>query len=126
MFSDDPWQELSEIEAMSPGQFDALAFGAIQLDVQGVILAYNDTEAKISGRDKRQVIGKNFFTEVAPCTNVKAFAGRFREGVARQSLHAVFPYRFDFRMTPRRVNVALVYSAHTKSAWVFVTDMGPG
>jgi photoactive yellow protein len=58
----------------------------------------------------------------APCTNVQAFAGKFREGVAKGDLHTIFPYRFDFEMAPRDVTVTLFYSQQTGGAWVFVRD----
>ena len=71
------------IDTMSEGELDKLPFGAIQLDRTGIILSYNRTEANLTGRDPRRVIGRNFFTDVAPCTNVKEFAGRFREGIEK-------------------------------------------
>lgn len=115
-------RELQLVERMNEEQLDELPFGAIRLDGEGRVLSYNMTESKLTGRKKENVIGRNFFTEVAPCTNVQAFAGRFREGVAKGELHAVFPYRFDFKMAPRDVSVTLFYSNDTKSAWVFVRE----
>ncbi len=100
---------------------DSLPFGAIQLDHEGNIRRYNATEGELSGRDPAEVLGRNFFTEVAPCTDVREFAGRFREGVVRGDLDAVFPYHFDFRMTPTDVWVRLFYSRTTRSGWVFVS-----
>jgi photoactive yellow protein len=115
-------QRLEEIDRMSEGELDALPFGAIRLDKEGKILSYNMTESKLTGRDPKRVIGRNFFTEVAPCTNVQAFAGRFREGIAKGEMHIIFPYRFDFQMAPRDVTVTLFYSAQTGTAWVFVRE----
>lgn len=115
-------QTLEEIDRMSEGELDALPFGAIRLDKEGKILSYNMTESKLTGRDPKRVIGRNFFTDVAPCTNVQAFAGRFREGVAKGEMHIIFPYRFDFQMAPRDVTVTLFYSAQTGTAWVFVRE----
>lgn len=115
-------QDLQSIESMSEAQLDELPFGAIHLDKDGKVLSYNRTESQLTGRDPKRVIGRNFFTEVAPCTNVQSFAGRFREGVARKDLHAIFPYRFDFEMAPRDVSVTLFYSRQTDSAWVFVRE----
>lgn len=114
--------ELESIDRMNETELDALPFGAIRLDRNGKVLSYNATEAKLTGRDPKRVIGRNFFTEVAPCTNVQAFAGRFREGVAKGDMHVIFPYRFDFEMAPRDVTVTLFYSAQTDSAWVFVRE----
>lgn len=118
----DAIQELEEISQMSEDQLDALPFGAIRLDTDGTILKFNMSESRLTGRDPRRVTGRNFFTDVAPCTNVQDFAGRFREGMARKELHAIFPYRFDFEMAPRDVTVTLFYSKQTESAWVFVRE----
>lgn len=119
VFSD--WEKMDEVEGMSAETFNSLPFGAIQLDKDGKILRYNNTEARLSGREVAAVIGKDFFTEVAPCTNVQEFAGAFKEGVARKSLSKVFPYRFDFKMEPTDVWVRLFYSEATDTSWVFVS-----
>jgi photoactive yellow protein len=110
------------IASMASGELDRLPFGAIRLDKDGKILSYNLAEATLTGRDPKKVVGLNFFTDVAPCTNVRDFAGRFREGVARGELHETFPYVFDFKMAPRRVTVTLFYSQATEAAWVFVRE----
>lgn len=112
---------METVDGLDTQEFDALPFGAIALDANGIIRRYNRTEANISQRDPAKVIGKNFFTEVAPCTNVQEFAGRFKEGVADKSLDVTFPYRFDFQMDPVDVFVRLYYSKVSDMAWVFVT-----
>ncbi|MEO1083048.1 MAG: PAS domain-containing protein [Acidobacteriota bacterium] len=112
--------QMDEIDGMSPSELDELPYGAIKLDADGSIVEYNLAEAKISGRDKERVIGRNFFTQVAPCTNVQEFAGRFREGVAKEELNHVFPYTFDFEMAPTEVWIRLYYSHESEAAWVFV------
>lgn len=124
MLAKETLQELQSIDRMSEEELDGLPFGAIRLDEKGKVLSYNKTESELTGRKKERVIGRNFFTEVAPCTNVQAFAGRFREGVAKGDMHVIFPYRFDFQMAPRDVTVTLFWSDQTKCAWVFVREAG--
>ena len=114
--------DIERIQGLGEAELDRLPCGAIRLDRDGKILSYNRTEAELSGRRKESVLGKSFFTEVAPCTNVQEFAGRFREGVERGSLHMVFPYVFDYQMDPRNVWVTLFYSNETDTAWVFVRE----
>lgn len=113
-------QPLNEVVTLSDTDLDQLPFGAIRLDPSGKVLSYNRAEASISGLDPASVIGLNFFTDVAPCTNVQSFAGRFREGVAAKSLYITLPYRFDFEAGARDVTVTLFYSTETASAWIFV------
>lgn len=115
--------ELEQIDHMKPEHLDALPFGAIQLDAKGTILRFNNYEAKLTGRKPDQVIGQNFFETVAPCTNVREFAGKFLEGVAKKELHEVFPYRFDFKMAPRNVTVTLFYNKANDTSWVFVREV---
>lgn len=114
--------QFAVIDRMPAEELDRLPFGAIQLDHEGTILTYNARESEISGRSRESVLGRNFFTEVAPCTNVRHFAGRFRDGVTSGNLNAVFPYRFDFQMVPTDVTITLFYSEQTKTAWVFVVQ----
>jgi photoactive yellow protein len=115
------WQELEKVDHLSSNELDDLPFGVIQLDEEGVIQMYNATESEISGRSPKEVLGKNFFEEVAPCTNVKEFAGRFFEGVEKRNLNCTFPYLFDFRMRPTRVWIRMYFSERTETAWIFVT-----
>ena len=114
--------EIERIQSFNEQELDQLPFGSIRLDREGKILSFNQAEVSHSGRKKENVIGKNFFTDVAPCTNVQEFAGKFREGVQAGKLHTVFPYVFDYQMDPRNVWVTLFYSNETDTAWVFVRD----
>lgn len=114
--------EIETIEGFGEPQLDELPFGAIRLDRDGNVLSFNKMEMELTGRKREKVLGKNFFTDVAPCTNVQEFAGKFREGVQTGKLHTVFPYVFDFEMEPRNVWVTLFYSNETDTAWVFVRD----
>ena len=66
---------------MDDAQLNKLAFGAVELDASGRILKYNAAEGAITGRDPKTVVGKNFFSEVAPCTNRPEFRGVFDKGV---------------------------------------------
>jgi photoactive yellow protein len=112
-----------KIESMSQKALDTLPYGAIQLDVQGTILKYNSFEQKLAGLTKDSVVGKNFFKQVAPCTDVKEFHGRFREGVAAGKLHCTFRYHFSFTHNPVDVSVTLFYSDRDKTVWVFVQPL---
>lgn len=71
-------------------KIDRLPHGAIQLAARGNILKYNAGESRISGLLRENVLGKNFFNQVAPCTDGHQFYGRFREGVAKKCLNQEF------------------------------------
>ena len=108
------------LQKMSDEDLDGLAFGAIKLDGKGTILQYNAAEGAITGRDPGEVVGKNFFTEVAPCTNQPDFQGRFQKGVDSGELNDLFEYTFDYKMAPTKVKVHMKKAITDDSYWVFV------
>lgn len=108
------------ISKLGSGEVDNLAFGAIELDDSGKILQYNAAEGAITGRDPKAVIGKNFFTHVAPCTKTPEFFGRFEEGVKSKNLNVMFEYTFDYNMKPTKVRVHMKRALSGASNWIFV------
>ena len=117
-----PESILQTVDRYTNKQLDALPFGAIQLDRDGRILQFNEYEANLSNRRAPETVGRNFFRDVAPCTDVRAFHGRFRDGVTRGELNVSFDYRFEFKPAPRNVRVTLFFSAPTSTVWVFVQE----
>ena len=105
---------------MTDAQLNKLAFGAIELDAAGKVLKYNAVEGAITGRDPKAVIGKNFFTEVAPCTNRPEFKGVFDAGVRAKNLNTMFEYVFDHLMKPTKVKIHMKQAILGQSYWVFV------
>ena len=111
---------LKTIDSVNEGELDSLPFGVIQLDAHGVVLRYNACEARLSGLKKQNVVGKNFFKQVAPCTDMQEFHGRFSKGVADGELHCTFRYHFAFKKNPCDVTVTLFYNDRDQTAWVLV------
>ncbi len=112
---------IGEVGSMGAVELDALPFGAIQLDEAGTILSYNRAEERISGRKASEVIGKNFFRDVAPCTRVKRFFGAFQLGLERRELNEVFDFTFRFPTGAREVRIRMIYSR--AAVWIFVTPL---
>ena len=108
------------VAKLSAKEIDGLAFGAIQLDASGRILQYNAMEGQITGREPKAVLGKNFFTEVAPCTNTPGFKGTFDKGVKAGDLNTMFEYTFDYNMKPTKVKVHMKKALVGDTFWVFV------
>ena len=109
----------NRLAKMSTAEIDQLAFGAIQLDANGTILQYNETEGAITGRSPSQVIGKNFFTRVAPCTNTPKFKGAF-DKVVKERSSVMLEYTFDYQMSPTKVKVHMKPALVGDSFWIFV------
>lgn len=94
-------------------------FGIIKVDDEGVVEFYNDYEAELSGMDPDEVEGKNFFTQVAPCTNNRLFRGRFKKGVRRDELDETFTYTYTYKMRPTLVDIRL-YRDEEGQNWITV------
>ena len=112
-------------DALTAEELDALPYGMIQLDPRGTILRYSSAETRLSGLTADECVGRNFFDEIAPCTHVRDFYGRFRQGVEARQLDAVFAFRFAFT-PPKDVRVHMFYSKVTRSVWVKVVALGHG
>jgi photoactive yellow protein len=114
--------DLDDLDAMSEAELDDLPYGMIQLDAGGRILKYNAVESRLASLPRDRAIGRSFFAEIAPCTKVQAFHGRFRDGVVRESLDVTFRFHFAFKQRPRDVAVRLFYARRTRTVWVIVSD----
>lgn len=109
-------------DGLTAAELDALPYGMIQLDARGTVLRYSRAESRLSGRAAAACVGRNFFHDIAPCTRVAEFLGRFEAGVAARQLDEVFAFRFPFD-PPRDVRIHLFWSQATRSVWVKVVDL---
>ena len=115
-------QVLEAVDRMNAEELDRLPYGMIQLDSSGRILHYNTVESRLASLKQADAIGKQFFTEIAPCTRVQEFYGRFKEGVIREALDTSFHFHFAFKQNPRDVTVRLLYSKRSRTVWVLISD----
>jgi photoactive yellow protein len=112
-------QDLADI---SPADFDTMPFGMIRLDRHGIVKTFNEWEAKLARRVAQDVIGKNFFKDVAPCTDVADFRGKLDELAASGEKTYIFDYEFLFPWGIRRVRVRFVIESDDER-WVLVTNV---
>ena len=108
---------------LSLEEIDTLSFGAIRLDANGTILQLNRTEGRIGNVDPKTAIGKNFFTELAPCTNTPSFRGAFERVKHQQdsTFKTLIEYTFNAPgMRPTKVLVHIKKSIVADSLWIFV------
>ena len=101
-----PW----ELHARSESELDALPFGVIALDGEGAVRRYNLYESRFARIDREQVLGRVFFGEIAPCTRLEAFEGRFRRFVETAEPERIerFDFVFDFKFGAQEVSVEIV------------------
>ncbi len=90
---------LDELALADAEQLDALPFGVVRMDLHGVVVNYNRSESELSGLPPARVIGREFFEQVAPCTNNFLVAERFKE----DSVDDQIDYVFTFKMKPTKV-----------------------
>jgi photoactive yellow protein len=108
------------VPSMSDVEIDALPFGVICLDRDGVVLRYNFAEARLARLDRTQVVGKNFFRRIAPCTATPEFEGRVRAFLNGTQPFERFPYLFDFKFGVQRVEVELVRVAANDRVYLLI------
>jgi photoactive yellow protein len=113
---------LRQADNLPEQELDTLPFGLIQLDRTGRILKFNQTEAKLARINRDRQIGRNFFDEVAPCTKVREFYGRFLQGLNQRSLYETFGFVFKFDHGWRNVAITMFYSEKTDSVWVLISQ----
>jgi photoactive yellow protein len=116
-----PTSFLDLIPAMTRETADAQEFGVVQVDDAGVVLLYNRWESAMANVPVANAEGRNFFTQVAPCTNNRLVYDRFRDGIARGQLDTEFSYTFTYRMRPTNVLIRMLRHPATRTNWVLVT-----
>ncbi len=54
-----------------------IPFGMLELDAAGTVIRYSPAAEQNSHIQPQDILGRNFFTEVAPCEQVKEVKSRF-------------------------------------------------
>ena len=111
----------SGIFELPEGEIDRLPFGLISVDAAGTIEQYNAYESRMSRLSKERVVGRNFFTDVAPCTAVKEFQGRFERFAAEAGDGAEsFDFTFRFAFGLQIVNITFLRSSKNRQIKILV------
>jgi photoactive yellow protein len=95
------------LEPMSQQDMDQLDFGVIRMDRNARIKAYNKFESDLSGKQVEEVLGKDFFQQVAPCTNNFMVAEKYNTEAA---LDEELDYIFTYLMQPTKVKLRMLCS----------------
>ena len=114
---------LPPLDDLDAEGLDRLPVGIIQVDRAGVIVVYNRTEAAFSGRRPEAVIGRDFFRDVARCTHLPAFHGRFLDGLRRGRLDERFRFTFGFEPSPVRVEVSIFPARQPDRFWIVIQPL---
>jgi len=114
-------ERLWRLADLAPDQLDELPLGAVVIDRNGTISAYNSYEAEMARLDAKRVIGRNFFRDIAPCTAVKEFEGRMRDFMrSKEHVSESFDYFFPFAHAPVDVTITFLKMPDRKSILIAI------
>lgn len=105
------------LEVASAHDFDTLPFGLVAMAHDGTVVNYNLAEGELTGLTPERVIGRNFFTSVAPCTNNYMVAHRFE---AEPEIDTSIDYVFTFKLAPMKVRLRLLKRAGSRRMYLAV------
>ena len=108
---------LTELALMGRDELNLLPFGVIGIAESGSLEIYNETEGRYAGLSAGQVLGRHFFTSVAPCMNNALVAGRLDRS---SELDAAIDYVLTFRMRPTRVRMRLLKSSASRLVYLLI------
>ena len=115
-----PAEFIAQVPSIDRANADAQPFGIVQVDDHGAIKLYNRFESEMAGVAVSAAEGRNFFTQVAPCTNNRLMFGKFKDGVAKGELDTEFNYTFTYKMKPTNVQTRMYRHAPSATNWVLV------
>ena len=115
-----PQTLLQILPTLSRDLADAQPFGVVRVDDAGVVQLYNRWESALAGVAPADAEGRNFFTQVAPCTNNRLVYGKFQDGLRSGRLDTEFHYTFTYKMKPTNVAIRLYRDVPTSTNWIFV------
>lgn len=113
------------LDALERERLDELPYGVVRLDRNDRVIEYNRAESELAHRSRRSVIGKHFFEEVAPCTNVQEIAAWIAETRARGETavkHLNFVFQFPFGR--ELVKLSLSYDGPSAHTTILVRSVG--
>jgi len=105
--------DLERAKRLHGEDLDVLPFGVIVVDKDGTVVEYNAYEREMAHMGTRPVVGLNFFRDIAPCTAIQEFQGRFRDFLtSNETSIEPFEFLFPFSRGPQKVNVVFVRLAN--------------
>ncbi len=113
-------EELGEaLSTLSEEALDDAPFGIVRVDDDGVVQFYNQYESRLAEVDPEDAVGRNFFTQLAPCSSNRLFHGRFKKGIRKGMLDERFSYTFTYKMSPTLVQVRM-YRDQQNQNWIMI------
>ena len=109
------------LDDSNDSDLDALDFGVIAFDRDGIVRRYNSFESKAAGLSPQRVLGSSLFDVVAPCMNNFLVAQRFEDALVESvKLDGTIDYVLTFRMRPVKVKLRLLSAPDRAMRYVLV------
>ena len=100
---------LSQLSGLDPAALDALDFGVIGFDGEGIVRQYNRCESRCTGLAPDWVIGQHVFTAIAQCMNNYLVAQRFEDAAhSAVPLDDTIDYVLTWRLRPTQVKLRML------------------
>ncbi|MDP4026406.1 histidine kinase dimerization/phosphoacceptor domain -containing protein [Methylobacterium sp. NEAU 140] len=115
-----------DLDDLAPEALDRLDEGVIGLDPVGTIVVFSEGASTLSGLSREAVLGRDFFRDVMPGTNVPNFRGRFLAGSRNGRLDERFEYVFGRLPQPLRAAVRMRFgrmSGDRPVTWLTIDPM---
>lgn len=109
------------LQQQSSTQLDALPFGVIGFDNEGLVKVYNTYESQVAGLSFDSVIDADLFNTVAPCMNNFLVAQKFEDAVDEAAeLDVIMDYVLTLKMKPTPVKLRLISSPQLTYHYVVI------
>ena len=116
-----PTSSPDALHELSNEDLDALPYGVIALDEEARIVRYNVAEARFARLDRTRVVGRSFFDEIARCTKVPEFHGRYVHLLEIADTPVVrFSFVFAFRFGAQAVDIEMGRSSRARLVYITV------
>lgn len=96
---------IAELDAASSTTYDSQNFGIVKMSHDGKVIDYNNWQSKFTGMSKDAVMGKHFFSQVAPCTNNFMVSQKYESS---SELNEALDYTFTLKMSPTMVKLRML------------------
>lgn len=107
---------VEQLDRLVDYQLDEVTFGVVRMDLNGIVLTYNQAESLISGVEPSQAIGKHFFTQIAPCTDNFMVSFRYTEAILDEEIN----YIFTKVTTPTKVRLRMLRTVTSQFQYLLV------
>jgi photoactive yellow protein len=88
-----------------------IPFGLFELDPKGIVIRYSPASEKTPKLPVTEILGRNFFTEIAPVKQVIEFRERFQVFMARGQSIDKFSTRFTQQQQHIKVQIMMAHLA---------------